>query len=76
MKEKVTRWVQKVNSGNFSIFPDLEQFLKTCQWDTEHPDLEIKLKRLVTNHPNLLSKNFICISQKVYQKTVKNINGL
>ena len=42
MKEKVTRWVQKVNSGNFSM----------------HPDLEIKLKRLVTSHLNLLSENF------------------
>ena len=41
MKEKVTRWVQKVNSGNFSM----------------HPDLEIKLKRLVTSHLNNLSEN-------------------
>ena len=57
MKEKVTRWVEKVNSGNFSMFPDLEQFLKTCQWETEHPDLEKKLKRLVTSHLNLLSEN-------------------
>lgn len=58
MKQKLTRWVEKVENGDFSMLPGLKKFLQTCQWETEHPALERELKRLVKYHFNLLSENF------------------
>ena len=58
MKEKLTIWVKKVESGDFSMLPDLKKFLQTCEWETLHPTLESKLKKLVTKHLNLLLENF------------------
>ena len=44
--------------GTFSNFSGLEIFFKTCNWEKENPELEGKLKQLVSDHLYLLSENF------------------
>ena len=58
MKEKIITWTKNVKSGNFSKFTGFEIFLKTCNWEKENPELEGKLKQLVSDHRYLLSDNF------------------
>ena len=50
MKEKLIIWTKNVKSENFSNFPGLEIFLKTCNWEEENPELEGNLKQLVSDH--------------------------
>ena len=74
MKEKLITWTENVSKCS-----SLENFLKTFHWEKENPDLEGKLKQLVSDYLYLLSENFpLCFPESLMMivNSNVNINGL
>lgn len=51
-------WHSNIRKDNFSNFPHLESFLKECEWEEKQLDLEKRLKDIISDHLQLLSKHF------------------
>ena len=58
MKLKIKTWQSNVGKNNLSNFPNLENYMKECNWEDNAPELENRITTIILDHLQLLSENF------------------
>ena len=58
MKLKIKTWQSNVGKNNLSNFPNLENYMKECNWEDNAPELENRITTIILDHLQLLNENF------------------